>query len=67
MILIHEMTADGRHRIVAVGDNGLNETGEWVETRALATFQKYFANADASSLLPPGIFTVKEASYQALV
>ena len=66
LTLIHEMTADGRHRIVAVADDGTNSTGEWVDTRSLATHLDVYANAGGVPELPPGIFKVREVSYQVL-
>ena len=67
LTLIHEMTAAGQHRIVAVADDGTNSAGEWVETRQLAQHLDVLANADSTLPLPPGIFKVKEVPYQALV
>ena len=66
MTLIHEHNPQGQHRIVLVKEDGTNEAGEWAETRVLATKGKWFANADVGTPLPPGIFTVREASYQVL-
>ena len=66
MILIHEMTADGRHRIVAVAEDGTNSAGEWVDTRSLATHLDVYANAGGVVELPAGVFKVKEVAHQVL-
>lgn len=66
LTLIHEMTADGQHRIVAVSDDGTNSTGEWVDTRQLATHLDVYANAGGVAVLPAGIFKVREVAHQVL-
>jgi len=66
LILVHEMTSDGRHRIVAVADNGTNSYGDWVDTRQLAVHLDVYANAGGISELPAGIFKVKEVAHQVL-
>ena len=66
MTLIHEMTADGRHRIVAVAEDGTNSAGEWVDTRSLATHLDVYANAGGVAELPAGVFKVKEVPHQVL-
>ena len=66
MILVHEMTADGRHRIVAVSEDGTNSVGDWVDTRSLAVHLDVFANAGGISELPAGVFKVKEVAHQVL-
>ena len=66
LTLIHEITPEGRHRIVAVADDGTNSAGEWVDTRQLATHLDVFANAGGISELPPGIFKVREVKHQVL-
>lgn len=66
LTLVHEMNSKGQHRIVAICDDGTNSAGEWVDTHELAQHLDVFANADFSNLLPPGIFKVREVSYQSL-
>lgn len=66
LTLIHEMTADGQHRIVAVADDGTNSAGEWVDTRSLAQHLDVLANAGGIKELPAGIFKTREVSYQVL-
>lgn len=66
LTLLHEQDHAGRHRIVAIADDGTNKTGEWKPTTELATLLDLYANADPSSPLPPGIFTVKEKPHQVL-
>lgn len=66
LTLIHELTSDGQHRVVAVADDGTNSVGEWVDTRTLAAHLDVFANAGGVSQLPAGIFKVKEVKHQVL-
>lgn len=66
LTLIHEMTSDGRHRIVAVADDGTNSASEWVDTRSIAQHLDVYANAGAVPELPAGIFKVKEVAHQVL-
>lgn len=66
MILIHEMTEDGRHRIVAVAEDGTNSSGEWTDTRSLATHLDVYANAGGVAELPAGMFKTKDVAHQVL-
>lgn len=66
LTLIHEMTSDGRHRIVAVADDGTNSASEWVDTRQLAQHLDVYANAGGVDGLPAGIFKVREVNHQVL-
>ena len=66
LTLVHEITPEGRHRIVAIADDGTNKAGDWVPVADLATLLDCYANADPSNPLPPGIFTVKEKVHQVL-
>jgi hypothetical protein len=66
LTLIHEMTADGRHRIVAVADDGTNSASEWVDTRQLAQHLDVYANAGGVDVAPTGIFKIKEVAHQVL-
>lgn len=66
LTLIHELTADGRHRIVAVANDGTNSASEWVDQRSLAEHLGVLASAGNIQGLPVGIFKTKEVAYQVL-
>lgn len=66
LTVIQEFDGHGQHRIVAVADDGTNKAGEWKPVAELATLLNLFANADPTSPLPAGVFTVKEKAHQVL-
>lgn len=66
LILVHEMTEDGKHRIVAVADDGTNSASEWVDVRQIAQHLDVYANAGGVKELPAGVFKVKEVAHQVL-
>ena len=66
LTLVHELTADAQHRIVAIADDGTNSVGEWAPVQKLAHHLDLHANADPSNGLPSGIFKSKEVKHQVL-
>lgn len=63
--VLHELNSCGQHRIVTVGSDGTNSTGEWFSTNELASHLNLWASADPSKGLPE-VFIVRDKAYQVL-
>lgn len=62
--VIHEVQAT-QHRIVIINEDSTNVAGEWVPSTEVAHSDKYFAIM-GESVLPGGVFTVREVAHQVL-
>lgn len=66
LTLVHELSSEGKHRIVAIADDGTNSTGEWFEVRDLAWHLDCFAVADPCQGFTQGIYSFKLKNHQVL-
>lgn len=62
--VVHEVQ-ETRHRIVVINEDSTNKAGNWVPSTEVAYNDKYYAIM-GESVLPGGVFTVREVAHQVL-
>lgn len=62
---IHEIDANGCHRIVAFR-SGIPERSQWFQPYEIAFFRNYRASTQERGGIPKGIFTIREAAFETL-
>ena len=64
--VLHEVTKDGRHRIVLVESGGTHSHSPWFSKMEVGHFEDYFCSVKKKGPFPVGVFKAVPVSYQHL-